>query len=461
MGKINDFIKLVSRSLFLKSEYKVNFKFSFDLWGVFVTYIIILVGYLFIGAVIGYNASLNFCLGMFGVVFAFVGAVWFFADRDVIFASDIKKSTLYLAQNNGLIIKENQVYNSHNLKGEKVRKEKEVLLYAPEIKFKFDDERLIWIIRKDGHKLSRNYGEFGELLQGLFKMVLENVTYDHKLGSYIYVFRRKDLKRSNVSEALSVEYIVRDKIALNDEYIWNFRLCPHGLFTGITGSGKTYFFAYLIVMFLKIKASFRIIDPKRADLYYLKKYFGEDEVVHTKGKALKILREAGELIDFRMDEFQKREDYSWGKDYSYYKVNPYFVIFDEAAAFVCLLNKKEKEEYDEHISKIILEGRQAGVFILFAMQRADAGEFIKGALRDQLGLRIVLSRASTDGYKMVFGSLGKDLELIDKEAGFYMDLKMDYPKEFYTPYLDIDFIEELESLINYKEKVVLDDKEIN
>jgi len=89
------------------------------------------------------------------------------------------------------------------------------------------------------------------------------------------------------------------------------------------------------------------------------------------------------------------------------------------------------------------------------MQRPDV-DFLPGALRDQLGLRVALGSMSNDGYRMVFGSGNvKDLILTDKTAGFYMDMKMDRPKEFYTPYLDIDFIQELEKLINYdKDKKV-------
>lgn len=458
---MGNLISYVSRSIFLKKDYVVNFKNKFDLWAVFVGYIALLMFYLLIGSKIGYLSSINFCFGFIGFIFLILAIIYFFADEDVKFARDILNDTMFFAKNNNLLIKEMEEYETYDKEGKKIIKRREVLSYFPEIMFRVYSDKLIWIIRSDGHVKSKDYGNYGKLLEGRFKLILNSVEYDYKLGSYIYEFRRKDIKRGNVSEILDskVEYIVKDKIILNDEYEWNFRKCPHGLFTGITGSGKTYFFAYLIVMFLKIKASFRIIDPKRADLFYLNKYFGED-VVYTKGKALKILRQSCELIDFRMEDFQSRKDYAWGKDYSHYKVNPYFIVFDEAAAFVALLDKKDKEEYDKYVAKIILEGRQAGVFLLFAMQRADAGEFIKGALRDQLGLRIVLGSASVDGYKMVFGNSGKDLNLVDKTAGFYKDLQMDYPKEFYTPFMDIDFIPELEKLINYK-PVEEEKKEIN
>jgi hypothetical protein len=121
-----------------------------------------------------------------------------------------------------------------------------------------------------------------------------------------------------------------------------------------------------------------------------------------------------------------------------------------------VIDSKDKKEYDKYVSKVILEGRQAGIFIIFAMQRPDV-DFLPGALRDQLGLRVALGSMSNDGYRMVFGSSNaKNLVLSDKTAGFYMDMKMDRPKEFYTPYLDIDFIQELEKLICYKKQVDLD-----
>jgi len=321
--------------------------------------------------------------------------------------------------------------------------------YVPDVRFSFDDYFLIVKFRLDGHIVTKKFGELGEQLSSMFVLSLDSS--EQRQGYYIYKFRRIDLVRDDVSSIVNSDTLnfVRDSIVLNDSYSWNFRKCPHGLISGITGSGKTFLFAYFIIVLLKFKAIVKIIDPKRADLAYLEKYFGKD-VVYEKNHALRILRESCELIDIRMDGFKNMESYKWGEDYSYYNVSPYFVIFDEAAAFSALLDSKDKKEYDKYVSKIILEGRQAGIFIIFAMQRPDV-DFLPGALRDQLGLRIALGSMSNDGYRMVFGSgNSKDLILSDKTAGFYMDMKMDRPKEFYTPYLDIDFIQELEKLINYK-----------
>lgn len=322
--------------------------------------------------------------------------------------------------------------------------------YCPEVLFSFDNDCLVVKFRLDGSEISKKFMDLGEQLKDMFILPLDSI--EKKSGYAVYVFRRSELKRESVANILNSDQIkfVKDSIVLSDRYVWNFRTSPHGLITGITGSGKTYLFAYLIIIFIKIKASFRIIDPKRADLAYLEKYFGKD-VVFECNHAMRILREAMELIDERMTAFKQREDYKWGEDYSYYGVRPFFVIFDEAAAFVASLDKKLKEEYDKYIVRIILEGRQAGVFLIFAMQRADAGDFIKGSLRDQLGLRIILSQASADAYKMVFGESGKGLILEDVNNGFVKDLKMLKPVEFQTPYLDIDFIPVLEDLIGYNQ----------
>lgn len=331
--------------------------------------------------------------------------------------------------------------------------------YCPEVLFRFNDELLIVRFRLDGGEISKKFVGLGDQLKDMFVLPLDN--FEKKFGYAIYVFRRSDLKRESVADILNSDQIkfVRDSVVFSDRYVWNFRTSPHGLITGITGSGKTFLFAYLIIVFLKIRASFRIIDPKRADLAYLEKYFGKD-VVFERSQAMRILREAYDFIDERMTAFKQRDDYKWGEDYSYYGVKPFFIVLDEAAAFVATLDKKLKEEYDKYVVKIILEGRQAGVFIIFAMQRADTG-FISGALRDQLGLRMVLGQASNDAYKMVFDDSGKGLVLEDVNNGFVKDLKMLKPIEFQTPYLDIDFIPVLESLIGYKADKVDLDKEAN
>jgi len=330
--------------------------------------------------------------------------------------------------------------------------------YKPDVRFSFNDCFLIVKFRLDGSSISKKFDNLGEQLLNMLVLDLDSNFIED--GFSIYKFRRTELKRESVQDIINSDSIrfIKDSIVLSERYVWNYRKCPHGLVAGITGSGKTFLFAYFLIIFIKIKASFCIIDPKRADLAYLEKYFGKD-VVFEKNQIVRILRESAELIDLRMDSITKREDYVWGADYSNYKeIRPYFIIFDEAAAYFGTIDKKLKDECKNYLNKIILEGRQAGVFIIFAMQRPDVS-FIDGAIRDQLGLRVALGSMSNDGYKMVFGDEGKDLVLSDLESGFVKDLKILKPLEFKTPYMNIDFIATLEKLINYKKNV--DDVEVS
>jgi hypothetical protein len=427
-------------------KYKVNFGHKGEFgWYLTCSFIIALLCRLFFGFVgIDDLANLFNWLLIVTLIYPAYSLLGYIISSDFSFKNKLHDNLKLFCKQNGFLeyMKEEQVVKDSN--GRERYKYVDKLIYSPDVTYQFNSEFLTVIFRIDGHKYSNKYSDLGDSLSNM--LVLPLVGKEVKRGYVVYTFRRSEVERKSVSDVFVNEF--SDEIELNDSYSWNFRKCPHALITGITGSGKTFLFAYFILVFLKINANFRVVDPKRGDLYFLRKYFGDDSVVYSKNHALRILRESCELIDERMEYMPKQKNYKWGEDYSYYNLSPFFIIFDEAAAFVALLSKKEKDEYDSYLSKIVLEGRQAGVFMMFAMQRPD-GDFIKTALRDQLGLRIALGSNSNSGYKMVYGDVGKDLILNDKSGGFYMDLKMHTPQEFFTPYLDIDFISEIEDEIGY------------
>lgn len=462
-----DWFRELSRKLFLKKDYSIDFRYASKLWYSFCVWIVLLLFYLLIGSKISYSVTFTFLLVVWGLFYIFLGLSLYYGDRDVVFANMVKKQTIYFAKNNGLLLKEKQVIESHDLNGNKVRKEKEIWAYTPTVQFRFDSDKLVWMIRKDGHKLSSHYGDIGEMLEGVFRLVLIDSKYDYNCGYYIYVFRRGEVLQDVVSDVLaqedSVYRIVADNIYITQDFSWNFRKEPHALVCGLTGAGKTFFLAYMLIVILKLKFSFKILDPKRADLSFLDKYF-PNEVVSEHNYIAKILREAVAEMRKRFKEFRTHPNYGFGKDYQDYGYKPEFIIFDEYISFIGVCNKKIREEVEEYVSALILEGRQAGIQLILTAQRPDT-DYIKGAVRDMLGLRIGFGAMSESGYKMLFGDDGKDIKrTIDDGAGagFYKTLKMTKkPLEFYAPFMDIDFIPELERIINYKEKVVLDDEEIN
>ncbi|MEN8907174.1 MAG: hypothetical protein ABF289_14545, partial [Clostridiales bacterium] len=131
------------------------------------------------------------------------------------------------------------------------------------------------------------------------------------------------------------------------------------------------------------------------------------------------------------------------------------IIFDEAMSFFGgSSSKTDKNIVNGYMLDIISKGRQAGVIIVITAQRADT-EFIKGSVRDQLGLRVALGNVTNDGYTMAFGS-GHNLKFASSKKGagyIYIDGITEYPIEFNAPYLDksYDFIKDIENLTGYKE----------
>ena len=100
-----------------------------------------------------------------------------------------------------------------------------------------------------------------------------------------------------------------------------------------------------------------------------------------------------------------------GKNFTHYGMTPKFILVDEWAALMAKIDRDYslQSELMEYLSQLVLEGRQAGVFIIFAMQRPD-GEFIKTALRDNFMKRLSVGHLESTGYDMMFGDANKTKE---------------------------------------------------
>lgn len=309
------------------------------------------------------------------------------------------------------------------------------VLYCPDIQYFYDEYALgIWI-RLDGSKYRDKYLSLENHLQDIFQM--QCFCKEEKDGHIVYLLDRGLTKRLNVK---LIEGLKEYSIPINSKISWNFRKCPHALVTGVTGKGKTYFLAYLIKAFTLLKSEIKILDPKMSDLAYLERIF-KDDVASTPGQIIKILRETVEKMNERYEQFKFQRNYGFGKDYQDYGFKPIVIFFDEMAALMATVDKKEGKEIMDYCSQIILKGRQAGVFMVLTAQRPDA-DVIKTSIRDQLGLRIALGEMSKTAYTMVFGSEFNDLELNCSEPGngfIFIDGINTKPVKFQSPLFDTDY----------------------
>jgi hypothetical protein len=318
------------------------------------------------------------------------------------------------------------------------------IVYAPSIYYHTDCNTIILHFILDGSKKSMLYLDYKEQLEHLLKLTCSDVLTVK--GAVTYTFSKNDIKQSIYSKIKEIELSEYD-VMISDNLVWNYRDNPHALITGINKSGKTYFLNYLILSLLRTKCEVKVIDPKRADLIQLGKYLG-DSVQCDPNQVLKILRVACEEMTLRHKQMNSSSNYLYGADFSHYKLTPYFIIFDELTAFMSTLDKKQTEECNKYLHQIIMMGRQCGVMIIFSMQKPEA-EYIKTAIRDQLGLRVTFGNMTNDSYKMMYGDGGKNLTLTlsCKGSGFcYLDGTTRAPREFIAPFIDVNFIAEVEKL---------------
>lgn len=326
------------------------------------------------------------------------------------------------------------------------KEEEKKLIYRPVIHYDYDERYLTIGFKLDGSKFREDYLELENYLEDLFLM--ECVSKEQSEGFIYYKLDRTSTERLNMAE---IDLLEDDLIPINNKIYWNFRKCPHALISGVTGKGKTYFLAYLIKMFLLIKADVKILDPKVSDLSYLEKFF-KDKVASSPGQIAKILRETTEKMNERYEQFKVWHNYGFGKDYKDYGYRPIVIIFDEMAAFVASVDNKTAKEVNEYMMQIIMKGRQAGIFMILTTQRPDA-DVIKTSIRDQLGLRIALGEMTKTGYTMIFGSEFNDLELNNSAPGngfIMIDGAHTKPIKFQSPYFDKDynFVEDIKNIMH-------------
>ena len=78
---------------------------------------------------------------------------------------------------------------------------------------------------------------------------------------------------------------------------------------------------------------------------------------------------------------------------------PIYFVIDEWAGFLSLHPKKEQEDYKQKMASILMLGRGVQVFVIMALQRADAA-YITG--RDNFGNCIGLGTLSRESMRMLF-----------------------------------------------------------
>lgn len=208
------------------------------------------------------------------------------------------------------------------------------------------------------------------------------------------------------------------EIPLMDIMGWDYVRSPHAIITGVSGSGKSYFLRALYQVCASI-GEVIAIDPKGSDLARLAKqnntqvvvppFLAEHSSTGISGKFLKdivdtLKRTESEMYDRQGQIYRITSKIS--TDYRELGLKPIFVFIDEVAALMTGASKQVKADFQETLTRLIVLGREAGVYLILSMQSARA-EYLPTIVRDSIALRVQLGRINSENTRFLFPELSE------------------------------------------------------
>lgn len=246
---------------------------------------------------------------------------------------------------------------------------------------------------------------------------------------------------------LSDVKMTKQGLRLMKDVYWDYVKQPHLLIGGGTGGGKTVLLMILLYGLAPI-ADIDICDPKQSDLSSFSDVpIFKGHVFITKEEIVDCLKDNVLEMEERYRYMKAHPNFVVGMNFFQFGLRPKFVIFDEWAALMAKLegDYKLQQQVNQYLTQLILEARQAGIFIIMAMQRPD-GEYIKTSLRDQFMKRLSVGHLEDTGYTMMYGDANKNKEFkyIDEIDGKkivgrgYIANAGEIAQEFFSPNVPFD-----------------------
>ena len=375
----------------------------------------------------------------------FIGAVFFSSSVLAWFINQLcYEKLLFFQKMNSLrilsrFLLENNLYLSKKIKRENKISEK---IELPQVYLKQSPYRIEISFILEGNKFQDRFLNLGSTLEVMFNGDFRNKTFDKRFIKYEIAINRIDSR-------ISIDNVIvkGSKLQLMKDVTWDFIEEPHLLIGGGTGGGKTVVLMTIIYALSKI-GFIDICDPKNSDLAGLKKIpVFHNRVYTSKEDIINCFKENVEFMEKRYKLMSSSHKFQAGKNFTHYDMKPKFILVDEWAALMAKIDRdySQQGELMEYLSQLVLEGRQAGVFIIFAMQRPD-GEFIKTALRDNFMKRLSVGHLESTGYDMMFGDANKTKEFkkLDEINGVkvkgrgYIANNGELAGEFFSPYVPLD-----------------------
>jgi len=219
------------------------------------------------------------------------------------------------------------------------------------------------------------------------------------------------------------------------------------LICGSTGSGKSYLIYSIIIQLIRAmdKCELYMADPKRSSMYVIGKAINEKNVASDMNEIIELLERYVKAMRKRQAEMESVLAEKLDADYRHFRFAPMYLIFEEYASFITMLQNEDKKTRD-HVKamlySVVLMGRALGVFIIIIMQKSDSS-IIDTAIRDNLPIKILLGNAEQTTVTTIYGTSTVLPDRICKRGeGFVTEpFKAPKPRFIQIPELNFDILE--------------------
>ena len=231
-------------------------------------------------------------------------------------------------------IRRNGLYQAHNEQKYSTngKYKVECIDYYPKLEYReMRQKNMISIrIRLDGSLLAE---KFRNMEQALADMLRTNSTGKiEERGYLIYNFEIHPQKQIRIQTQEDIQPVGANEIVFSRDIVWNWKMQPHLLLAGETGSGKTQLLAYIIACLLKQGVHVIYCDPKKDD--DMREFMKHRSAVYVTeiNDIARVVRETESEMRHREADLQKI-------GYKEYDFEPVFIIFDEMIAISKIADK--------------------------------------------------------------------------------------------------------------------------
>jgi hypothetical protein len=191
---------------------------------------------------------------------------------------------------------------------------------------------------------------------------------------------------------------------------------PHLLVAGATNSGKSVFLRSLLLSLMRQypagSLELLIVDPKRTDFTFFNSvpYLRGGKVIVDRNEA----RDA--LLELVRTEMPRRQNLIANRSMKVKLFNqrfpaealpPIVALIDEYALLVSMMDKKEREAFEQDLMILAAAARSVGIHLVLATQRPSA-DIVTSTLKANLDARIAFRVASPTNSRVVLDATGAE-----------------------------------------------------